>query len=156
MKMVVGALLAMSIGAMAVADTRAPMHLGATGTQCIAATLKQLERDWAAAEQAGDSDKIGRILADDWTGVSVEGKTLTKEQLLEHMKRAKRETMSVEFGPMNVKVLGNVAIVQGSEVETGAPKAIWMDVFANRDGKWVAIRSQSTRIATVSRPRWPI
>lgn len=157
MKTLVAALLTLSIGAMAVADPQAPIGMAATAGERTAETLKQLERDWAAAEQAGDSDKIGQIVADDWTGVYNEGTKLTKEQLLEQVKKAKGRTMSVELGPMDVKVLGDVAIVQGSDVDKGTSGTeIWMDVFANRDGKWVAVRSQTARTGTIPRPRWPI
>jgi ketosteroid isomerase-like protein len=158
MKILVGVLLTMWVGSMALADARAPVGGVVTGNERATETLKQLERDWAAAEQAGDSDKIGRIVADDWSGVS-DGRRLTKTQLLEHVKSSKHETVSVEFGPMDVKILGDVAVVQGSDVETGTSTSgqeIWMDVFANRDGRWVAVRSQSTMAGTVSRPRWPI
>ena len=53
---------------------------------------------------------------------------------------------------MDVKVLGDAAVIQGSDTEVGTTngqhtsvKIIWMDVFANRDGKWLCIRSQSAR-----------
>ena len=156
MKILVGALLTVWIGAIALADT--PVRAVAIDGARTAETLKQLERDWAAAQQAGDSDKVGRIVADDWTGVS-DGRTLTKGQLLRSVKSSKHQTVSVEFGPMDIKILGDVAVVQGSDVETGANssgKETWMDVFANRDGRWVAVRSQSSMTGTVSRLRWPI
>ena len=157
MKTLVAALLTLSIGATAVAGPQAHIGMAATAGEHTAETLKQLERDWAAAEEAGDSDKIGRIVADDWTGVYNEGRKLTKEQLLEQVKKAKGKTMAVELGPMDVKVLGDVAVVQGSDVDKDTSGAeIWMDVFANRDGKWVAVRSESARTGTISRPRWPI
>jgi microcompartment protein CcmK/EutM len=65
---------------------------------------------------------------------------------------------------MDVKVLGDVAVVQGSHVEMSTKngqrisgEVVWMDVFANRDGKWVVVRSQSAaRVEVASRPRWPI
>ncbi|MGB8590625.1 MAG: hypothetical protein WCD40_04540, partial [Candidatus Acidiferrales bacterium] len=60
---------------------------------------------------------------------------------------------SFDFGPMDVKVLGNVAIVQGSDTEKStmngkdtSGKSVWMDVFAMRDGKWVAVRSQNAQV----------
>jgi ketosteroid isomerase-like protein len=133
-----------------------------------AQTLKQLERDWADAETAGDGEKIGRIVADDWTGVDNDGRKLTKEQLIAHIRSGKGKTESVELGPMDVKVLGDAAVVQGSDIEKGTANGeptsvemIWMDVFANRDGKWFCVRSQSAKAhsaeaETAWRPRWPI
>ena len=163
MKRLVGAMFAMCIGALALADARI-----ATEGERTAETLKQLERDWADAEKAGDGDKIGRIVADDWTGVDNDGRKLTKAQLIAHIKSRKDKTESVELRPMDVKVLGEAAVVQGSDSEKGTANGeqtsveiIWMDVFANRDGKWVCVRSQSARAhsaeaETAWRPRWPI
>ena len=163
MKRLVGALLTMCIAALALADARI-----ATEGQRTAETLKQLERDWADAEKAGDVEKIGRIVADDWTGVDNDGRKLTKQQLIAHIKSGKDKTDSVELGPMEVEVLGDAAVVQGSDTEKGTANGertsveiIWMDVFANRDGKWVCVRSQfarahSAQVEMASRPRLPI
>src|SRR5215469_11168037 len=110
MKRLFGALLTLGIGALTLADT--PLATGGEGT---VETLTQLERDWADAEKAGDSEKIGRMVADDWTGVDNDGRKLTKEQLMAHIKGGK--ALSVELGPMDVKVLGDAAVVQGSDTE---------------------------------------
>ena len=163
MKRLAGAMFAMCIGALALADTRI-----ATEGERAAETLKQLERDWADADKAGDGEKIGRIVADDWTGVDNDGRKLTKEQLIAHIKSRKDKTESIELRPMDVKVLGEAAVVQGSDIEKGTAngehtsvEVIWMDVFAKRDGNWVCVRSQSARAhsaepETAWRPRWPI
>jgi ketosteroid isomerase-like protein len=163
MKTLVGVLFTVWSGALALADARA-----ATQDERTVETLKQLERDWADAEKASDSERIGRIVADDWTGVDHDGRKATKQQLIGHIKGGKGKTESVELGPMDVKVLGDAAVVQGSDVETGTTNGkhtsvliIWMDVFANRDGKWLCVRSQSARpqsgeAATAWRPRWGI
>jgi len=54
---------------------------------------------------------------------------------------------------MEVKVLGNVAVVQGSHTEKSTTngkdtsgKWIWTDVFVKRDGKWLIVRSQSAMV----------
>jgi len=129
-----------------------------------AETLKELERQWAGAMKAGDGERIGRILGEDWIEVSNDGKKLTRAQLIAGVKSGRVKVESIEFGPFEVKVLGDVAVVQGSHVEMSTTngqrtrgEVIWMDVFANRDGKWVVVRSQSAaRVEVASRPRWPI
>jgi ketosteroid isomerase-like protein len=168
MRRLVGALFTICVGALAFADTRAPASTTATESERTVQTLKQLEQDWIDAEKAGDSEKLGRIVADDWTGVDNDGHKLTKEQLIARMKSGKEKLESIELGPMEVKVLGDAAVVQGSDIEMGTTSGqhasvqiLWMDVFANRDGKWVCVRSQSARAqsgaaGTASRPRWPI
>jgi len=124
----------------------------------------QLERDWAVAIKAGDSDKVAVILADDWIEFSNDGRKLTKGQLIASLKSGRVKVESIEFGPLEVKVLGDVAVVQGSHVEESttngrntSAEVVWMDVFAKRDGKWVVVRSQSAaRAEAASGPRWPI
>jgi ketosteroid isomerase-like protein len=164
MKRAVGALVTICIGALALADTRAPTKTPITEGESPAETIKELEQDWAVAIKAGDGEQIGRILGDDWIEVSNNGKKLTKGQLIAGVKRGRVKVESIEFGPLDVKVLGDVAVVQGSHVEKSTTKGqrtggevFWMDVFANRDGKWVVVRSQSAaRVEVASRPRWPI
>jgi ketosteroid isomerase-like protein len=60
---------------------------------------------------------------------------------------------SYEFGPMDVRVLGNVAVVQGSisqhfiNTKDGKHedyKSAWMDVWEKRGDRWVVTRSQIT------------
>ena len=115
--------------------------------------VKQLERDWVAAMKAGDSGKLGQILADDWTGLGPDGARTTKAETLNNLKSGASKLDSFEFGPMDVKVIGTVAIVQGSDTEKSSLKGkdtsgkwAWMDVFVMTDGKWRAVRSQSAMV----------
>jgi len=119
----------------------------------VSQAVQQLEKDWAAAEQSGDADKLGQILGDDWTAWDLDGKKSTKAEFVDGMKAGKMKLESMEFGHMDVKVLGNVAVVQGSDTEKStyngkdsSGKYVWTDVFAKRDGKWVAVRSQVTLV----------
>ena len=118
-----------------------------------AEAIKQLERDWTAAMKAGDIDRLSQIVADDWSGLGFDGATSTKKSFLNDVKSGASKIESVDLGPMDVKVIGNVAIVQGSDTEKSSTKGkdtsgkwVWMDVFAQRDGKWQAVRSQTALI----------
>jgi len=164
MKRTVGAMLTLCIGAFALADTRTPANTVVTQGESTVETLKQLERDWAVAIKAGDGEQLGRILGDDWIEVGNDGKKLTKAQLIAGVKSGKVKVDSIELGPLDVKLLGDVGVVQGSHVERSTAngqavsgEVLWMDVFAHRDGKWVVVRSQSAaRVGVDARPRWPI
>jgi ketosteroid isomerase-like protein len=119
----------------------------------VAEAVKQLEHDWADAEKAGDVDKLNQILGNDWMGISYDGKKETKQSFLANVKSGADKIESFEFGPMDVKVLGGVAVVQGSDTEKSSAsgkdtsgKWVWMDVFVKRDGKWVVVRSQSAMV----------
>jgi ketosteroid isomerase-like protein len=119
----------------------------------VAQTVRQLEHEWSDAGKAGDTDKLSQILADDWTGLEYDGSKVTKEKMLADVKSGAQKLESFEFGPMDVKVLGNVAVVQGSDTEKSTTngkdssgKWVWMDVFVKRNGNWVAVRSQSAKV----------
>jgi ketosteroid isomerase-like protein len=118
-----------------------------------AEAIKQLERDWSEAQKARDIDKLSQILADDWSGLAFDGARSTKKEFLNDVKSGASKIESFEFGPMDVKVIGTVAVVQGSDTEKSSAKGkdtsgkwVWMDVFVNRDGKWRAVRSQSAMV----------
>jgi uncharacterized protein (TIGR02246 family) len=119
----------------------------------VAQALKQLEQDWVDASKAGDIDKLNQILADDWVAIGYNGSKETKQSFLANVKSGADKMTSFEFGPMDVKVLGDVAVVQGSDTEKSTTsgkdtsgKWVWMDVFVKHNGKWVVIRSQSAMV----------
>jgi ketosteroid isomerase-like protein len=123
-------------------------------TSATADELKQLEHDWTDAMKAGDVDKLGQILADDWAGLYSDGARKTKKQVLAEVKSGDSKLESFEFGPMDVKSFGTaVAVVQGSDTEKSSLKGkdssgrwVWMDVFVKRNGKWQAVRSQAAKV----------
>lgn len=154
MKRLVGTILMVCAGVgLALADTPTPTVAATAKGPSVSQAIKQLEQDWTDGMKAGDVDKVGQILADDWTGVGYDGGKETKQSLLAGVKSGKDKAESVENGPMDVKVLGSVAVVQGSDTEKSmlngkdsSGKYVWMDVFVKRDGKWVAVRSQSAMV----------
>jgi ketosteroid isomerase-like protein len=154
MKKLVGTVLMVCAGiGLALADPPGPTAAATAKGPSVSQTIKQLEQDWSDAMKAGDVDKISQIVADDWTGLEYDGSKETKQSLLAGVKAGKDTAASVENGPMDVKVLGSVAIVQGSDTEKStlngkdsSGKYVWMDVFVKRDGKWVAVRSQSAKV----------
>ncbi|HUK30385.1 MAG TPA: nuclear transport factor 2 family protein [Candidatus Acidoferrum sp.] len=148
MKKVLGAILLVCacVGLVYAQASKTPAK--APAGPSISDSVKQLEHDWTDGMIAGDTDKIGAILADDWVSVGADGKTETKTAFLAEIKSGTSKMISFDFGPMTVKVVGSVAIVQGSDTEKSTDhgkdtsgKYIWMDVFANRNGKWQAVRS---------------
>jgi len=149
MKKLGGAVLLVSACVGLAFATQTPPAKGPSAAQAV----KQLEHDWVDASKAADTDKLGQILADDWTGVGFDGSKQTKESYMADWKSGKAKLESFEFGPMDVKVLGSVAVVQGSDTEKSTTdgkdtsgKFSWMDVFVKRDGKWVAVRSQLAKV----------
>jgi ketosteroid isomerase-like protein len=151
MKKLVGAVvLLLACVAPAFAQTPAPT----AKTPSVSATLKQIEHNWVNATKAGDAQKLAQILGDDWIALGYAGAARqTKQGYLAAVKSGGVKLESFEFGPMDVKVLGNVAVVLGSDTEksttdgkVSSGKYQWLDVFVKRGGKWVAVRSQNAKV----------
>lgn len=146
-------LLICSCAGLAFAQTQTPPAAAAAKGPSVSQAVQQIEHDWVDAMKAGDADKLGAILADDWVGLGYGGGgsgKATKEMFVGEVKAGAFKIDSFDFGPMTVKVIGNVAVVQGSDTEKSSHngkstsgKYVWMDVFAKVDGKWVAVRSQN-------------
>ncbi len=118
----------------------------------VADTIKQLVRDWCDAMIVNDMDKLSRIIADDWTD-GYPGKIHTKSSFLSAVKSGKHKLEACEFGPIDVKVLGNVAVFQASvterQVKDGQVDTVriaCMDVFEKRGDRWVVVRSQAHKL----------
>jgi uncharacterized protein (TIGR02246 family) len=147
-KLVVAAVFVLVYAGLAFTQTQTPPPAAAKAD--VAQTVKQLEHDWIDAYKTGDADELATILADDWRSIEPDGSRETKQSALAELKSGASKIDSYEFGPMDVKVLGRVAVVQGSDTEKSTTKGkdtsgkyVWTDVFVNRDGKWQAVRSQS-------------
>jgi ketosteroid isomerase-like protein len=144
--------LCISMG-LAVAQGTAAKKPAAAGSSAVE-ELKQAERDWIAGQKAGDADKIGQLIADDWSGLNSDGKKVNKQQYLADYKSGAEKFESIEVGPMDVRVFGNIGVVQGSDTEKSSYKGkdtsgkyVWMDVFQKqKDGKWQAVRSEVTKV----------
>ena len=115
-------------------------------------TIKQLEQSWVDAMIAVDIAKLSQIVADDWIE-GYPGKAITKAKFLEDVKSGKHALDACEFGSRDVKVLGDVAVLQGSVTETrisdgqrSTVRAAYMDVWVKRGDRWVVVRSYATKL----------
>jgi ketosteroid isomerase-like protein len=128
----------------------APMGKGesvSAGDAADIETVTKVERDMGDAMVAVDIDKLSQIYADDWASVSG-GKIMTKVGVLDYIKSGKNKLVSYEFGPMDVQVVGDVAVAQGrvseKRIRDGkdvAGEGVYMDLLKKRAGKWEVVRS---------------
>jgi hypothetical protein len=111
--------------------------------------LLALENRWLQVED--DPVALEDILASDFLHV-VPGAIITKNQhlqfLREHPAGGKRSEK--RFEDLHVRVYGEAGIVNGAVIETtdhGERKTLFTDVFAYRDGKWMAVSAQELPVA---------
>jgi ketosteroid isomerase-like protein len=126
--------------------------------QGVEQTLTQMEKDWSKvgmskANLAADLKTVDRMMADDWVGIDFLGRTITKAQSIENLKTGAATTQSIELGAIKVRVFGDTAVVAVSDTEKStyngkdsSGKYVWTDIYANRNGKWQCVASQSTKI----------
>jgi ketosteroid isomerase-like protein len=120
----------------------------------VVENIKQFEQEIGDAMVARNSEKLNQTYADDWATIGSSGKIFTKESLLDDFKSGKHKLVSFENGPMNVRVLGDVAMVQASvnekRIQDGkdiSGQFVFMDLLKNRAGKWVIVRTLGARVS---------
>ena len=117
----------------------------------ISQTLQAMEQAWLNAEKNHDAAAFEKIAADDWIAITPDGKSQTKAERAAEIKAA--NTTSATMGDMKVRVFGDTAVVTGTDDEVtmeGGKKSsghyVWTDVFVKRNGKWLAVASQTSQI----------
>jgi ketosteroid isomerase-like protein len=122
-------------------------------SHAIVETIKQFEQEVGDAMVARDIEKLNQSYADDWAIPASSGEIFTKQNLLDDFKSGKHNLVSFETGPMYVQVFGDVAIVQASVSEKRTQDGkdisddfVFMDLLKKRSGKWVIVRTLSSRM----------
>jgi ketosteroid isomerase-like protein len=120
----------------------------------VVETIKQLEQEIGDAMVARNIEKLNQTYANDWATIGSSGKIFTKESLLDDFKSGTHKLVSFENGPMDVRVLGDVAMVQASvnekRIQGGkdiSGEFVFMDLLKKRAGKWVIVRTLGARVS---------
>lgn len=118
----------------------------------VVAAIKKFENDLGDAMVASNIEKINQAYADDWATVASSGEIFTKEGLLQDFRSGNHKLMAFENGPINVRVLGDVALVQTSVTEKRiqdgkdiSGQFVFMDLLKKRTGRWVIVRTLTAR-----------
>ena len=115
--------------------------------------LEQLERGWVEAVQRNDVAFVDRLLAPEFVVTYDDGSRGDRRRELQLVKEFTLQVDSWTAGEFTVKVFGNTAVVWFTQrmvgPKQGKPTEIvtrFMDVFVNRDGTWLCVGSQSTKV----------
>ena len=118
--------------------------------------LKQLERDWVKASVQRDREWLQQFLADEFISTHpTSGILKDKTREIAETVDPKMAVESMKLGDMNVRLLGDVAIVTGRSSEIGGGNHLkdtdrsylFTDTFIRRDGRWQLLASHSSRIS---------
>jgi ketosteroid isomerase-like protein len=110
----------------------------------VLADLTNLEHEWTVANINADKQKLNRILADDYVGVSAEGKAQAKA---EYLRTVTRDTtvQKWEFDDLKVNLKGDRATLTGIlrlRIQDQDVMYRFVDKFVWRDGRWQATGSE--------------
>jgi hypothetical protein len=114
--------------------------------------LRQMEKEWEASPN--NTAIIRRMVADDFIGVTSEGKIVTKKAMLKGSNEEKADGQT-SVGRMDVRLHGaKVAIVVGTAKQTTKGNAgkksttsyRFTDTWIEQGGNWQCIASQSTAL----------
>ncbi len=139
-----------SLALFAAVSANAQQRKGESDAQ-VYQTLQAMEQAWLNAEKHHDAAAFEKIVADDWIAITPDGKSQTRTERAAEIKAA--HTTSVTMGDMKVRVFGDTAVVTGTDDETTLENGqtstdhyVWTDVFVKRNGKWLAVASQTSQI----------
>jgi ketosteroid isomerase-like protein len=119
-----------------------------------AALLTYMENEWNEAYRTRNAAWFERNFADNATSIDSRGALLTKSEEIASLRTDRTAVESMELSDLNVRVEGDVALVTGvnrirGRDEQGRPmdrRVRFTDTFVRRDGRWVVLATQGTRI----------
>ena len=119
-----------------------------TDEAAVLSALTELEHEWTVANINADKSKLNRILADDYVGTTLDGKSQGKADYLRTIERD-TVTKNWEFDDLEVDLLGDRATLMGTvrfEIPDGEREFRFVDKFVWRDGRWQATSSVVTPV----------
>jgi len=110
-------------------------------------TLVALNTDYIDAVQNGDVGRFSEILAEDFLCSLPDGSLIDRARFLEGT--AQPVTIRhLEAHDVNVRLMGDFAIIHARTtftVDGRAASGRYTDVWARRDGRWLAVSAHVTR-----------
>ncbi|CAA9242207.1 MAG: hypothetical protein AVDCRST_MAG04-1681 [uncultured Acetobacteraceae bacterium] len=110
--------------------------------------LLALNNDYIRSVQNGDVRRFSEILADDFLCSNPDGSLVDKAGFLAHTARPVM-VRGLAAEDVKVRVLGDIAIIHARTSYTTAEgerrNGRYTDVWARRDGRWLAVSAHVTR-----------
>lgn len=119
-----------------------------TAARSDVATLEQLNRDYITSVQTSDVRRFDEILAQDFLCSNPDGLLVDRKAFLAQTARPVTIS-SLQAHDVLVRIIGDVAIIHARTTYTladgRAGSGRYTDVWARRDGRWLAVSAHVTR-----------
>jgi ketosteroid isomerase-like protein len=122
----------------------------ATAEPEAVAELHELNAHYIRAFVESDVGWYSEHLSDDFVCSLADGRRIDKTEFLERTREGPGVT-DVTYDQIDVRPLGDVALVHGVThyLRDGAPASTrYTDVWQLRDGRWLAVAAQLTRVSS--------
>lgn len=148
--LIIAALL-VCVAASSAAQTRGrpTAYEQATERQLIA-----LVEEWGRAARASDARALERLLADDFSATTADGRLKTRKEYIADFTSGSRRIDELTFDNFVARVHGSAAAIthggtlrgtQGGRDASGRYR--WTHVFVRRGARWRCVATQATRLA---------
>jgi len=112
------------------------------------ATLQELNREYIRSVRTSDVRRFEEILAEDFLCSLPDGSLIDRDRFLE--RTALPVTISnLEVHDVRIRIMGDFAIIHARTTYSGQDgrpgSGRYTDVWARRDGRWLAVAAQFTR-----------
>ena len=112
-----------------------------------------VEKEWVQAHLDMDIEALERIMAQDYTNISPDGRVIGRDEDLASYKSGERKWEYAESDQYQVRVYGNTAVLIGrwrakgvNNGESFDYSARFTSVYVKQDNRWRMAASQSTPI----------
>jgi ketosteroid isomerase-like protein len=116
--------------------------------------MQAVEDRWSDAVNKRDQYGLELVLAPQFIGVSASGDVTTRNQQISRLFVKGEEPVSIEQKVISTRLIGDVAIVNGTYVKHWKldrgpldEQGIYLHVFKRGGGGWLCINSQQTAVA---------
>ena len=115
--------------------------------------LVEIEKSWAKAITARDTNALDRIMADDFVDTGSLGTISSKADILQAMKSASATPRRNELRDLMVRIYGDAAVVKGLNMVMDQEgnflrRVRFTDTFIKRDGEWKAVAGHECVVVT--------
>jgi ketosteroid isomerase-like protein len=150
-RVLIAAALVAAAAASVAAQTRARPT---TYQQAAERQLIALVEDWGRAARAADARALDRLLADDFTATTTDGRLKSKKEYIADFTSGARKIDTLTFDNFVVRVHGGAAAIthggtlRGSQDGRDASgRYRWTHFFVRRGARWRCVATQATRLA---------
>ena len=122
--------------------------------QAVERQLTALVEEWGRAARAADARSLDRLLAEDFTATTADGRLKSKREYIADFVSGSRRITELTFDDFQARVHANAAALTHGGTLSGTQdgrdasgRYRWTHIFIRRGARWRVVATQATRLA---------